>query len=239
VLECTRSSRAGEAVANAEVGAGGSWRRGHNSRHNALRRSGPRDPPPTRDEFGDNVRFIEWDPPIPIPNLSRFARFWLSRSARVSLPEPIANQVFAERAARLQDFAASADVKELMGIRDGADVLRRLPGEPSWKAMAFQQYYVPPGGGPPALVREARVTVLVGADGVSVRGITSSFQPALAPNPVEIGPDEAVQAAIATLTDLGLKKKADYGAGNGTCEVPYNLHVKVNRASSYTEIYPP
>jgi hypothetical protein len=178
----------------------------------ALTRSASADlPPPSRDSLGDNVRVVEWEPSLPIPGLSRFAVSWLV-PARTGQTRPmlraIADRVYGEREQRIRDFIASRDVSLFLGARPSTDVLRELPGDHAASALAFQQMFLHPTGDL-AVVSGARVSVILGADGVSVRGFISTFQPDLDPPRVQVTSEQAVSAALEATLDLGALEVAD------------------------------
>lgn len=189
--------------------------------------------PPSADRTGDNVRIVEWDPPIPIPGLSRSARLWLERTATRPIPAAIAQQIYAERAARIRDFVSSADFSALLGAEPTRDRLDAMPGDLRRGVLAFEQRYrrVP---GDAALVRGARVSVYFGANAGSIRGVVSTFQPDLELPEVELAPSEAIEAALAKASELGtvsaiaaddpvplvvLRKPAFFGGARRSTEV--------------------
>jgi hypothetical protein len=154
------------------------------------------------DQTGDGVRVVEWDPPIPIPGLSRAAQAWLRFAATRPLPPGVARRVYRERAARVQAFVSSADFSALVGAEPARDRLAALPGDERRAVLAFGQRYLPVPTDA-AVVRGARVSVSFGTDAGTIRSVVSTFQPDLSPPEVEVAAAEAVDTALAAAAELG------------------------------------
>ena len=147
-------------------------------------------PPPSTDHTGDNVRIVEWEQAIAIPGLSRASRSWLERAGQRPLPAAIARRVYAERRARVIEFAQSPAFMELLGLSPGEDSLEALAGEPAWGVVALEQLHRG------VRVRGARVALNIAGDNISIASIVSTLQPDLSPPEALAAPDEAVAAAL-------------------------------------------
>ncbi len=158
----------------------------------------PPPPPATADQTGDNVRTIEWEPPVPIPGLSRWASLWLGRAAARPIPPAIATRLYAERARLIRHFAASAELSALLGVEPARDQLEPLDGDLRRRVMAFEQRFT---RGVTAVVRGGRVSIHLDASGTAISRVVSTFQPDLEPPEVEIAPAEAIETALSALAD--------------------------------------
>ncbi|MCA9592800.1 MAG: hypothetical protein KC776_05800 [Myxococcales bacterium] len=160
-------------------------------------------PAPSRDELGDNVRVITWEPALPLPGLSRFARTWLQVARVRKLPPSIASRVYAERERALRALVQSREFRDLLGARTDVDQLVPLPGNPDARAAGFQHMFQASPDAPAARVMNARVSVHFGVDPSTVSLVTSSFQPDLEPPALEVLADEAALTAIDYARETG------------------------------------
>ncbi len=157
---------------------------------------------PSEDTTSDNVRIVSWERPLPIA-LSRKARALIPLARSRPLPPALAAEVFSERTNALVALVGSPRFRALIHARDGADELRLVHAEPTYRAVTFQQYFFDDRDGTWAQVSGARVAIHLTSDGLGIQGITSFFQPDLGPPAAEIGAQDAHRTALAAAREWG------------------------------------
>jgi hypothetical protein len=116
---------------------------------------------------------------------------------------PALAKAYAERASKLTELAQSPEVGALLGVRAGRDVLEPMGGRTDASSAGFQQMLVESASEQPLRVALARVSFHLSADDLSVSGITSGFQPDIAPLPELVSAADAVAMAREALLELG------------------------------------